>query len=174
MKKLFISLIALSLTTVGFSQSQKSNAESSEVVLEGVTVSPSNLTYLTSVSEASMPQHVQELENKAAHFDIKESDIYDSDIDVYEVMFSQEDGTIIATYDQSGRILYSYERFKNVTLPFTLRNKIYRQYPGWVIHKDAYVVSYYRNGGVTKTCKVQLRKDGKRKNLKVDMDGNSI
>jgi len=174
MKKLFISLIALSLTTVGYSQSQMSNGDSEEVILEGVTVSPYNLTYLTSVTEESMPQHVQELEKRAARFDIKESEVYDSDIDVYEVMFSQEDGTIIATYDQYGRILNSFERFNDVTLPFSLRNKIYRQYPGWVIHRDAYVVSYYRNSGVKKMCKVQLRKDGKRKNLKVDMDGNSI
>ncbi len=173
MKKLFINLIAISLVTLGYSQGN--NSEPGEVELEGVTVSPFNLTYITTVKENSMPEYVYELESKAARYDIRESEVYDVDIEVYEVMFSQNNGSIMATYDKNGRILDSFEKFTDVTLPFNVRNKIFEKYPGWVIHKDAYLVSYYRNEGVVnKVCKVQLRKDGKRKNIKIDLDGNSI
>ncbi len=172
MRKLFINLFALSLVVLGYSQDSSKDAK--EVTLEGVTVSPLNLSYLSSVTEESMPASIRELEYKAAGFDITDSEIYDADIDVYEVMFSQNDGSIMATYDKSGRILTSFERFNDITLPFSVRNKIYNENPGWIIHKDAYVVSYYRDTGVRKFCKVQLRKNGKRKNIKIDMAGNSI
>lgn len=172
MKKLFINLIALSLVSLGFSQQ---SAYTSEVALEGVTVSPLNLTYLTTVKEESMPKHVKELENKAARYDITQSGIYDYDeVEDYEITFSHENGTIIATYDKNGRILNSYEKFNNITLPFELRNKIYQEYPGWTIHRDAYVVTYFQDTGVTKICKLYLRKDGKKIKIKIDMDGNII
>ncbi|MDE3743402.1 hypothetical protein [Maribacter polysaccharolyticus] len=174
MKKLFINLIALSLVSLGYSQQSVYTDTANEVTLEGVTVSPLNISYLSMVQEESMPDHVTELENKAARYDITKSGIYDYEIEDYEITFSHENGTIIATYDKNGRILNSYERFNNITLPFELRNKIYQEYPGWTIHRDAYIVTYFEDSGVTKICKLHLRKDGKKLNIKIDMDGNII
>jgi hypothetical protein len=172
MKNVFINLIAICLVFVGYSQTSKDEAK--EVELTGVTVSPLNMSYLNSVEEDEMPEFVKNLENKAARFNITESPIYDGNFEAYEVMFSQSNGTVLATYDQKGKILETTERFKNITLPYNVRTKIYKEHPGWVIHSDAYLVSYFHNQEVEKICKVQLRKDGKRKNLKIDMDGNSL
>ena len=167
MKKLFINLIALGLT--GLCYAQASIADAKEVTLTGVTVTPLNLSYLNSVEEETMPEFVKNLENKAARYDITDSPLYGQNFEAYEVIFSHTNGSIVATYDQYGKIIESMEQFKNITLPYDVRNKIYKENPGWSIHTDAYLVTYFHDKGVKKICKVQLRKDGKRKNLKIDL-----
>jgi hypothetical protein len=132
------------------------------------------MSYLNSVQDETLPEFVKNLENKAARFNITESPVYDEDFEAFEVIFSHSNGSIIATYDGKGKIMETTEKFKNVTLPFKVRNKIYIKNPGWTIHTDAYLVNYYHHKGVEKTCMVQLRKDGKRKNLRIDMEGNTL
>ncbi|MBT8302876.1 MAG: nicotinate-nucleotide adenylyltransferase, partial [Bacteroidia bacterium] len=100
--------------------------------------------------------------------------VFNKKFEAYEVIFKETDGKIVATYDQNGKILSSMERFSNVVLPTKVRNAIYESYPGWNLHKDTYLVSYYVDRDVKKIFKIQLRKDRERKNLKVDVDGNII
>lgn len=172
MKNVFINLIAIGLSITVFSQ--PNNGETKKVQLEGITVSPLNMSYLNSVQDETLPEFVKNLENKAARFNITESPVYDEDFEAFEVIFSHRNGSIIATYNGKGKIMETMEKFKNVTLPFNVRNKIYSKNPGWTIHTDAYLVNYYHDKEVEKTCMVQLRKDGKRKNLKIDMEGNTL
>lgn len=171
MRKVFINLIAMSLVISGFAQN---NGDAEKVELKGVTVTPLNISYLNSVTEEFLPDFVKNLENKAARYNITESPVYDGNFEAYEVMFSQTNGSIIATYDGNGKIMETSEKFKNITLPYEVRNKIHAENPGWSIHTDAYLVSYYAGEEVEKICKVQLRKDGKRKNLKIDLEGNTL
>ncbi len=167
MKKLFINLIAIAITGAGFAQT---NGSGQSVALTGVTVRPLNISYLNAVTDERMPESVTALENKAARYNVTESEVYDEDFEAYEVVFSQSDGVILATYDNRGRIIESLERFKNITLPYEVRNEVAEKYPGWTFHSDAYLVSYYKDKGVQKEVKIQLRKDGKRKNIKIDME----
>ncbi|MEZ2414098.1 hypothetical protein ACA086_03985 [Muriicola sp. E247] len=165
MKKTVLSLMLLSIVSAGFAQEEKEAIE-----LKGVTVSPLNLEYENTVVDKNMPPSVQNLERKAARFDITELDIYNGQFEAYEVFFEQNNGSIIATYDSEGKILQSYERFKDITLPVAVREHIYKSHPGWKIHKDIYIVSYYDDRDVSKVAKVQLVKDGLKKNLKLDVN----
>lgn len=165
MKKTVLSLMLISAVCIGFAQENEQAIE-----LKGVTVSPLNLDYVYTVVDKNMPPSVQKLERKAAQFDVTELDIYNGQFEAYEVFFEQNNGSIIATYDSEGKILQSYERFKNITLPLAIREHIYKGHPGWKINKDIYIVSYYDNRDVSKVAKVQLIKDGLKKNLKVDIN----
>lgn len=151
--------------SIGFAQEEERAIE-----LEGVTVSPINLDYMYTVIDKNMPRSVQKLEQKAALFDVTELEIYNGQFEAYEVFFEQPNGSIIATYDEVGKIIQSYERFKDIALPLAIREYIYEKNPGWKIHKDIYVVSYYDNKDVSKIAKVQLLKDGLKRNLKVDIN----
>lgn len=164
MKKTVLSLMLISAISFGFAQE-----ESKTIELKGVTVSPINLDYVYTVVDKQMPPSVQKLERKAAQFDVTELEIYNGQFEAYEVFFEQENGTIIATYDADGKIMQSHERFKDITLPLPIRNYIFAKHPGWTIHKDVYLVSYYDNKDVSKVAKVQLLKDGLKRNLKVDI-----
>lgn len=170
MKKLIIGLLALGLTNLSFSQIL--NGGIASVELEGVTVSPRNMTYLNEVQDYNTPLKVKVLENKAAQYDIKEEGIFDSEFEAYEVVFKQKSGKIIAIYDQEGNIVSSSEKFKNIRLPEEVRISIFRNHDGWELHSDAYLVSYYLGKDVKKLYKVQIRKGKLKKNLRVDVNGN--
>lgn len=165
MKKTVLSLMLISAISIGLAQEEKQAIE-----LKGVTVTPLNLDYMYTVVDKNMPPSVQKLERKAAQFDITELDIYNGQFEAYEVFFEQDNGTIIATYDSEGKIMQSYERFKNITLPLAIREHIYKSNPGWTIHKDIYIVSYYDDKDVSKVAKVQLVKDDLKRNLKIDIN----
>jgi len=173
MKKLVFGLLFLGLTNLMHSQ----NDIQKNIILEPVTIKPLNLSYLDEVQREDTPELVVNLQNEAARYDITELPIFDRDFEAYEVIFKtkKEGGTsglITATYDSNGKIMSSIERYKNILLPKTVRTAINNKYPGWIIYKDVYLVTYRDNSESKQVFKVQLRKNGKKKNLKLDYDGN--
>lgn len=167
MKKFVFGLMFLGVASLVCSQEIK--RESQEIVLEGVTVSSPNFSYLASVQDKNTPQVVVGLERKAASFNLKESPIYNKMDKAYEVFFSNNKGRIVATYDNKGKILSSFEKFGDVVLPVTVRNTVYESYPDWKINSNTYLVSYYRDKSVKKTYHFQIVKDNLKKNLKLTM-----
>jgi len=145
MKTVFLGLLFLGIANLSFSQSSN---EIEEVQLADVVISPLNLSYLNAVHDVNTPEVVKQLEKKVAKFDVTESPVFDKQFEAYEVIFkdaSSNSGSIIATYNSEGKILKSFEKFNDVTLPPAVRKAIYKEYPGWTIHSDTYLVSYYFN-----------------------------
>ena len=172
MKNLIIGLMAIGLTNLCFSQN-KSNGIA-EVQLEGVVISAPNYNYLMSVLEESTSSSVKDLELEAARYNIKDSKVYDPNVESFQVVFKQSNGKIIAIYDNDGQIVKSYERFKNVILPREVLTNIFMDHQGWEINKDTYQVTYNRGKEAKKVYKVQLRKGELKKNLKLDSEGRHL
>jgi len=170
MKTFLIGLIFLGFTSLGHSQ-VNGETKVKEEALDVITVTRLNLSYLKKVQDENTPKRVKALENRAARYDITESPVFDRKFESYEVLFEQTKGRIVATFDQEGKIINSLERFDDVLLPPEVRNTIFKEYPGWSIHKDMYLVSYYHDKDVKKTYKVQIRKEKQKKNLKIDSQG---
>ncbi|MGB5665969.1 MAG: hypothetical protein WBM53_03905 [Maribacter sp.] len=169
MKKVVFGLLFLGLASLGYCQEPKSEAQ--QVALEGVTVISPNFSYLTSVQDENTPATVRVLERKAASFNLKKSPIYNQIDEAYEVFFSNSKGRIVATYDNDGKILSSFEKFGDVVLPVPVRNTIFESYPNWKINSNAYAVSYYRDKGVKKTYHFQISKEDLKQNLKLTLKG---
>ena len=169
MKKFVIGIFVLGVLSTVFSQDPEYKAQVIE--LEGVVLKPPNFEYLASVQSKHTPATVKVLERKAAYYDLKESPVYDDSYDTYEVFFSHSDGRVIATYNKEGQILKSYEKFKDIPIPVPIRNTVQMTYPDWTISKHTYVVSYYRNKSIEKIYHFQIRKDGEKKNLKMEWKG---
>ncbi|MCO4822898.1 MAG: hypothetical protein KC469_12570 [Flavobacteriaceae bacterium] len=173
MKTLVTGLIFLGFTSLCYSQSN-GDTKVKEEALATVTVTPLNTSYLNKVQDDNTPDRVKILEDKAARYDITELSIFNGKFESYEVIFEQTESRIIATYDGDGKIINSLERFENVSLPASVRNTVYKQYPGWAIHKDVYLVSYFENKEAKRHYKIQVRKEGARKNIKLDASGGMI
>ena len=169
MKNALIGLLILGFTSLTFAQK---NGNVASVELAEVNITPLNLSYLNKVQDATTPTQAIELENVASRYDITEAEIFDRQFEAYEVVFKEGTGSIIATYDKSGRILSSLERFKDVALPPLVRISTVQNFPGWLISHDNYLVSYYENKDVSKMYKLKLRKDKKRKVVRMDIHGN--
>ena len=169
MKKLLCGLFILGLTIPGFSQIIKTE-ELSEVV-----VYATNYKYLNNIDteeEASIP--VEMLRRKVAAFNVKESEYYQDDYDLYNINFFIPEGKILAAYDKDGKIIRTAEKFKNINLPITVKEAVLERFPDWTITKDIYLVSYHDKKGVSKKYKLKLENGDKVLRVKVDEKGNFL
>ena len=165
MRKWVFGLLFLGLASLVYTQEPETDVRAVE--LEGVTVTSPNYAYLSTVQDERTPETVKSLERKAASFNLKESPIYNKIDKAYEVFFSNSKGRIVATYNEEGKVLTSYEKFSDVVLPTSIRNTVYESYPDWTMNKNTYLVTYYHNKGMKKTYHFQITKGEESKNLKL-------
>ena len=164
MKKLILGLLALGFTTQ-FMFSQE--IELPEVYLDV------NYQYLDAIASEDVAESVKLLEKEVAFFDLKGSELYDDDFEIYNVTFFIPEGKILATYDEEGKIVSTIERFDNVRLPVSVSNAIMSKYPNWEVVADTYKVNYYGKSAIAKKqYKVKLENETKNMIVKLDPDGD--
>ena len=165
MRKVLFGFVFLGLASLVFAQEPETEVR--RVELEGVIVTSPNFAYLADVQDETTPETVKRLERKAASYDIKKSPIYNKIDKAYEVFFSNSKGKIVATYDDEGKILTSFEKFSDIVVPVSIRNTVYEAYPDWKMNKNTYLVTYYHNASVKKTYHFQIENRSEKKNLKL-------
>ena len=166
--------IVLTLLTVGLAISLHSQIIKTEQLSE-VIVYATNYKYLNNIDteeEASIP--VEMLRRKVAAFDVKSSEYYQDDYDLYNINFFIPEGKILAAYDKDGKIIRTAERFKNINLPNTVKKAILDRFPEWTITKDVYLVTYHNEKGVNKKYKLKLENGDKTLRVKVDEKGEFL
>ena len=141
MKKLIIGLFLFGLTTQIFAQITK---------LPEVTIKAVNYKYLSAVDQNVEEINVLNLAEVVAKYNLKFTDLYNDEFDSYSVTFYIPDGHIVAAYDDNGKLLRTIEKFKNVRLPMSIREKVMEKFPNWVIANDVYTVKYESKDGVAK------------------------
>lgn len=169
MKKLLLTLLSL-----GIAISLQSQIIKTEQLSE-VIVYATNYKYLNNIDteeEASIP--VEMLRRKVAAFDVKGSEYYQDDYDLYNINFFIPEGKILAAYDKDGRIIRTAERFKDINLPNTVKKAVLDRFPEWTITKDIYLVTYHNEKGVTKKYKLKLENGDKVMRVKVDEKGEFL
>ncbi|WP_194768682.1 hypothetical protein [Tamlana sp. I1] len=176
MKNFLIGLFTLGFTTLMFSQS---SFESDDLILlKYKTVTAVNSNYFSAVLESKMAKRIYSLESKVAQYDITKEAIYDNKTSEYRVTFEEQDdysGSITASFDAKGNLTKSFERFKDVTLPYIVRNSVSSHYPGCVFKNNIYFVNYSHNKGTEKLYKIKVvTANGKNKTLRVDPQGNIL
>lgn len=170
MKKFLIGTMIMGLASLTYSQN--SNGDPAEIKLSDVEIGL-NLAYLDEVQNGVQSNRVISLERKASRFIVKESKFF-SPYGLSKVKFARKLGNIQATYDPEGNILSTYERYNNIVLPQLIRNKVYSEYPDWIMLNNTYSVAYDYKKGVRKMYKIQVEKDGLKKKLKFDSEGNPM
>ena len=146
----------------------------SQETLPEVKVVAVRYKYLMSVDNKDAAQPVKLLERQAATFDVKSSEYYQDDYDNYFISFFIPEGQILAAYDKDGKLLHTAEKYKNVALPAVVRQSVTTRFPGWVIAKDFYVVSYEEAKGSRKVYKILLENGDKRIKVKTNDKGEFI
>jgi hypothetical protein len=151
MKKIILGLLALGLTIPAYTQVVKVE-ELSEVV-----VRPMNYKYLNATDSKSVAIPVKMLERKVAAYDVTAADFYEDDFDYYTVSFYIPDGKIVAVYDDTGKIIRTIEKFKDIKLPDGVLNALLDRFPNWVVTDDVYKVTFSEDNGAKKTYKLTLK-----------------
>jgi hypothetical protein len=173
MRTQLIGLLFLGLTSLTQAQNGiETDVDAKSVDLNNIIIS-ANSRYMNKVYDDNTSQVVKKLEQVVAGFDIKKHDVYSSKYETYEVNFITPSKTsMYATYDSNGIILSSNERYDNILLPHSVRQSLVKEYPDWILHSNSYRVSYDHRGDIKKLYKIQVRKDGEKKKLKIDVVGN--
>ena len=163
MKKIILALFAFGISIPLFAQ---------VVTLPEVEVSAKNYKYLDDVKSDLASQPVQLLERYATAYDVRNSEYYEDEYENYFISFYIPKGKILAVYDDEGNILRTVEKYQNVKLPIVVAKAVAKNYPGWDITKDAYLVNYHNTRGVTKKeYKIVLEKGDDRIRIKSDENG---
>lgn len=173
MKKLLFGAFALGLTSLCFSQETQGGIEA--VSLEGVTISPVlNSSYRNLAYHGVISDNVKNLEHEAARFDVTTTPDFDGRMEAFDVIFRQTNGRIVAVYGKDGKIISTIEKFKNIALPPAVRNSAYMAYPEFVCSRNYYLVNFRGENDINKVYHLQMKKDNKKINLRMDMDGNIL
>ncbi|GGD46367.1 hypothetical protein [Muriicola marianensis] len=173
MKQILFSALLLGLSGTGLAQDAKPQVQ--EISLAAVTVSPIlNHSYRNMAIKGINSEAVVDLEEIAARYNVNESSVYDKSMDAYEIIFKNSKGSILATYDKTGKILTTVERYKDISLPSGVRNTVHSQYPGWELTDNNYLVRFKDGRDIRRVFTVTIVKDGAKKNLKLSVEGESM
>ena len=127
-----------------------------------------NFNYLTNIKANEASFIVAQLQRLVANFDIKTSSVYDnSEAATYNVVFKNNQGEIVATYNNEGKILSTVEKYEDVVIPVNLRIAISKQFPSWAFQINTYLISYTENNGISKKYKIKINKGKHKKTLKL-------
>lgn len=163
--RLLLLTILMGIVTSTFSQN----------TLPEIIVRAVRYKYLSAVTKQEVSQPVRMLQRQAAEYNVKSTDYYEEDNDVYFVSFYIPEGQILASYDKEGKLLSTVEKYKNIELPKVIAEAVGKRYPNWSINKDVYFVNYHEtNTEVKKYYKLTLRNGDRRMQVKVNAEGEFL
>lgn len=144
----------------------------SQNTLPEIIVRAVRYKYLSAVTKEEVSQPVKMLQRKAAEYNVKSTDYYEEDNDVYFVSFYIPEGQILASYDKEGKLVSTVEKYKDIELPKNISMAVGKRYPNWSINKDVYFVNYHQTDTeVNKYYKLTLRNGDKRLQVKLNAVG---
>jgi hypothetical protein len=155
----------LGLLIVGFA----SQLYAQVTTLPEVELKIVNYKYLNAVDADDIDINVKNLEKEVAHFDYVNSEFYTDDW----VSFYIPKGKILASYDEEGKIVTTTEKFENIKLPLQVRKAVFDRFPGWIMGKNIYRVTYNQKES-KKIYKIILQNGDKIVRIKTDDHGNFI
>lgn len=92
----------------------------------------------------------------------------------YLVTMRVKDGSLVATYNENGKLTRVVEKYDNVKLPMDVIYGVYKTYPGWKITNDKYLYSQ-EDGDITKKqYNLKLTKDKETKKIVVNSKGEIL
>ncbi|MCK4561498.1 MAG: hypothetical protein KAT78_01200 [Flavobacteriaceae bacterium] len=178
MKNLLIGLFILGLTNLSYSQNLVSELEvigdieiKNSTLPVSKTISLLNIPYLDKVQNKIKPSKIRQLEIAAFKYNVKKGYAFNY-LRPEVVEFKWSENYIIAKYDQDGKILTTFEEFKDFELPENISKPILLDYPNWSIINNIYRVYYSNKNGAKMEYIVTIKKDNLRKKIKIDTDGN--
>lgn len=133
-----------------------------------------NSIYLKESTILQSSSIVKQWRDKLANYSLKETSVFnDSEKSTYQVVFKNKQVSIIANYDNNGKIISTNETYKNIKMPFELRNKISKSHPQYSFVKNAYHITYSDKKGTEKQYyQIQIGNGNEKKTLKYDINSN--
>ncbi|MDB4402716.1 hypothetical protein N9169_04555 [Algibacter sp.] len=136
-----------------------------------------NMKYINQVVTNVESIKIKKIQNLAAYYNIKNVNGFDAKKkSTYDVVFTETNCKIEATYNSKGEILNSVEVYSDMRLPLSLINLILNENKEWYITNNTQIIKYNHNKDSYKLYKVEIRNKNEHKQLKfkIDMVDNNI
>lgn len=153
MKSIILLLVFLAIPTINYSQDQgKVKIEE----LPEVIIKKAGKDFSVFLPSNSPDQRVKAVEDKFIAYDLgKDAE----GAEEYLLIMSVKNGSLAATYDETGKLIRVVENFKNVRLPNEVIYSIYRTYPGWTLVNDKFLYTQEKGDVTKKQYNVKIKKD---------------
>ncbi len=94
--------------------------------------------------------------------------------DEYLVFFDADEASLVATYNDTGKLVRVVEKYDNVKLPRSVIFSVYKSFPGWVIVKDKFLYTQADGDVLKKQYNLKIKKDNDVKRLVVNPNGEIV
>lgn len=112
------------------------------------TIITLNAEYLSFEASKNRCDYVKKIEQALLSYKHDAiSELYDRKDDIYMVTFELPEGKIIASFNNDGKIVKTFETYHNVRLPENILQSISKKYPKYAIVSDKYTVKYNMKSG---------------------------
>jgi hypothetical protein len=162
MKNLII-FVAL-LASCGFAEAQDLDIRS-----KGASI-----PYLRQIQNPIAPEAVREYQIMAVQYNVARSDLFDGRDALFLVVFRTQKGAIEASYDWTGELVQSIERFRNIALPHKILRSGMRPYSGWRVVGTNYYVYYLKNRKTRIIYSIRIADGNRKKKILLDHNGTVI
>lgn len=114
---------------------------------------------------------VKEMETKFIGYSIGKD--YEGHVE-YLVIMEAREGSLVATYNDQGKLTRVVEEYKNVRLPKNVIYSVYKSFPEWTIVNDKYLYTQSDGDILKKEYQIKIKKDKKVKKILVEPNGNIV
>lgn len=174
MKSIICLLVILGFTLTGFAQENSTMSEErmDSKKLPEIVIKRAGDDFSVYLPEYESGDHkIKTLQESFIAYDLgKDYEGFDN----YLVTMKIKDGSLVATYNENGKLTSVVEKYDNVKLPMDVVYGVYKKYPGWRIVNDKYLYSQEDGDVVKKQYNLKLTKDKQTKKIVVSSKGEIL
>lgn len=175
MKTFIVTLLFLSLTFSSYAQEKvQTTAKEGMMKIEdlpAVVIKSAGDDFSIYLPDRNSDPKVRALQDSFIAYDLgKNFEGYET----YLVYMEIKDGSLTATYDETGKLIRVVEEYKDVKLPAPVIYTVYKTYPGWEIVKDKYLYSQKQGDILKKQYNLKIKNGKESRKLLVHADGKIL
>lgn len=149
---------------------EKKNQELKADELPAVVIKKAGEDFSVYLPDRNPDKRVLEMQEKFIGYDLGQVNGEEE----YLVMFQAEDATLVATYNEKGKLTRVVEKYTNVQLPRPVIFSVYKSYPEWTIVKDKFLYSQSDGNVEKKQYNLKLKNGSKTKQISVAPNGEML
>lgn len=175
MKWIIFLLIFLGAGTKSQSQDKKVTSAEARVEISAlpeiiIKKAGNDFSVYVRENESNDPK-IKNLQDAFVAYDLgKDYEGYES----YLVTMENKDASLVATYNENGKLTRVVEKYDNVKLPISVIYSVYREFPGWAMVKDKYLYSQENGDVKQKQYHIKLTKGAETKKIVVNSKGEIL
>jgi hypothetical protein len=173
MKSVIIILVFLGVNTFSYSQSKTNGGNVKLEELPEVVLKSASKDFSVYLPDKNPDQTVRKLQEGFVAYDLgKDYEGYERYLVTMEV--ENGDGTLVATYNESGKLIRVVEKYQNVKLPSAVIYSVYKEFPGWKIVDDKFLYAQEDGDIIKKQYTLKLKKEKETRKIVVSSSGQLL